>query len=482
VIGNPPYVEFKNLNKEIKNIIEKKYLTATGKYDLYIPFLEFANSILKNEGVQTYICPTRFMHRDYGAGIRKSISQNNRILIILDFADAQIFNNATTYTGIFIFKKSKIENYTFKFKRFKSGDKINIFQTLNSIELSSKVLENLTWYFDNNSNDILTAIKEDTLPLNKCVSGIFQGIATGKDSVFIIDEETIKAYKIEEQILQKILKGKDISPYKINWSKKFLIYPYDKEGNPFSESKIKDNFPNVYAYLLSKKEELKGRDYFDKSHKQWFELWNQRNLQQFYSPKIITLDTASRNSFTFDENNYVGTTTVYSLIPNKIINAKTLLSILNSALLTYYHKKFTIPQAGGYFRYQALFIKDLPIKIPPIKTAQHLYNFVSYILFLNEKGSNNLGQQQIVSFFEQVIDGMVYELYFPELLQKYDCEIIKYLGELPEFTESMSDEEKMEICKTVYDLLNDAAHPVKIHLEKMKKEIPEIRIIEGLEN
>ncbi len=334
VIGNPPYVEFKNLNKEIKNIIEKKYLTATGKYDLYIPFLEFANSILKNEGVQTYICPTRFMHRDYGAGIRKSISQNNRILIILDFADAQIFNNATTYTGIFIFKKSKIENYTFKFKRFKSGDKINIFQTLNSIELSSKVLENLTWYFDNNSNDILTAIKEDTLPLNKCVSGIFQGIATGKDSVFIIDEETIKAYKIEEQILQKILKGKDISPYKINWSKKFLIYPYDKEGNPFSESKIKDNFPNVYAYLLSKKEELKGRDYFDKSHKQWFELWNQRNLQQFYSPKIITLDTASRNSFTFDENNYVGTTTVYSLIPNKIINAKTLLSILNSALLT----------------------------------------------------------------------------------------------------------------------------------------------------
>jgi hypothetical protein len=40
----------------------------------------------------------------------------------------------------------------------------------------------------------------------------------------------------------------------------------------------------------------------------------------------------------------------------------------------------------------------------------------------------------------------------------------------------------MEICQKVYDRLNDAAHPVRIHLEKMKKEIPEIRIIEGLEN
>jgi hypothetical protein len=56
------------------------------------------------------------------------------------------------------------------------------------------------------------------------------------------------------------------------------------------------------------------------------------------------------------------------------------------------------------------------------------------------------------------------------------------LGELPEFTDSMSDEQKMTICKKVFERLHDAAHPVRINLEKMKEEIPEIRIIEGLEN
>ncbi|HPD44417.1 MAG TPA: hypothetical protein PKZ45_09215, partial [Dysgonamonadaceae bacterium] len=88
----------------------------------------------------------------------------------------------------------------------------------------------------------------------------------------------------------------------------------------------------------------------------------------------------------------------------------------------------------------------------------------------------------IPTYFEQIINGMVYELYFPELLKKYDCEIIKHLGELPEFTEGMSDEDKMEICQKVFDRLNDATHPVRINLDRMKEEIPEIRIIEGLDN
>ncbi|HRI45920.1 MAG TPA: hypothetical protein PK559_02345 [Ignavibacteriaceae bacterium] len=73
-------------------------------------------------------------------------------------------------------------------------------------------------------------------------------------------------------------------------------------------------------------------------------------------------------------------------------------------------------------------------------------------------------------------------MYFPELLKKHNREIIRHLGELPEFTDGMSDEQKMKICKKVFDRLNDKEHPIRINLEKMKEEITEIRIIEGLEN
>jgi len=46
----------------------------------------------------------------------------------------------------------------------------------------------------------------------------------------------------------------------------------------------------------------------------------------------------------------------------------------------------------------------------------------------------------------------------------------------------MSDEQKMKICKTVFNRLNDRKHPVRVNLEKMKAEIKEIRIIEGIDN
>jgi hypothetical protein len=46
----------------------------------------------------------------------------------------------------------------------------------------------------------------------------------------------------------------------------------------------------------------------------------------------------------------------------------------------------------------------------------------------------------------------------------------------------LSDEQKMKICKKEFDRLHDTAHPVRVNLEKMKEEIQEIRIIEGIEN
>jgi len=117
-----------------------------------------------------------------------------------------------------------------------------------------------------------------------------------------------------------------------------------------------------------------------------------------------------------------------------------------------------------------------------VKEIYSIEVIVDYIIFLKSQKLNNASDQLIPTFFEQIIDGMVYEVYFPELLKKHNREIIKHLGELPEFTESISNEQKMKICKKVFDRLNDKGHPVRVNLEKMKEEIPEIKIIEGGNN
>ena len=52
------------------------------------------------------------------------------------------------------------------------------------------------------------------------------------------------------------------------------------------------------------------------------------------------------------------------------------------------------------------------------------------------------------------------------------------MGDLPEFTDNMSDEQKMNICKNVFERLNNKEHPVRINLFYINS-IPEIAMIEG---
>jgi hypothetical protein len=84
-------------------------------------------------------------------------------------------------------------------------------------------------------------------------------------------------------------------------------------------------------------------------------------------------------------------------------------------------------------------------------------------------------------YFEQLIDGMVYELYFENEIKQAGCAILKYLDDLPEIKDKMSDNEKLKIITKVFNKLYDAASPVRKNLETMEK-VKEVRIIkESLE-
>lgn len=105
-------------------------------------------------------------------------------------------------------------------------------------------------------------------------------------------------------------------------------------------------------------------------------------------------------------------------------------------------------------------------------------NLVDYIIFLKSQPLEDVTDKLMPIYFEQIIDGMVYELYLGELLREHGREIIKHLGELPEINEDMSDAQKMETIRDVFKRLNDREHPVRINLFYLDS-IPEIRLIEG---
>ena len=167
---------------------------------------------------------------------------------------------------------------------------------------------------------------------------------------------------------------------------------------------------------------------------------------------------------------------------NRKEELKYLLAILNSKLLTFYGRETEIIliKAGKTPQIRSGQRGPKGIKQLPIKHSQNkkpFINFADYILFLKSQNLSSVIDQLMPTYFEQIIDGMVYELYFPELLKNNNREIIKHLGELPEFKVNMNEEKKLSICKSVFNRLNERDHTVRTNLFFMSS-IPEIKIIE----
>ena len=109
VIGNPPYVRQEKI-KDIKRYLNDNYEVYNGKSDLYSYFFEKGLSILKFKGIMGYISSNKFIKADYGKKLRKYILENSIFTIYVDHSFDNIFEDATTYPGIFVLIILKLIN------------------------------------------------------------------------------------------------------------------------------------------------------------------------------------------------------------------------------------------------------------------------------------------------------------------------------------------------------------------------------------
>ena len=160
VIGNPPYLESKKLPLEIKSNYAH-YQSATGKFDLYVLFVEKGLVLTKKAGILSYINPTTFMNKGFGLGLRKLLSQNYKIKRIINFGDIQVFENATNYTGIFEVLNSSCDDYSFNYIKYSSKSSIDVkdfndslclpnnFDFCDSVFVDKNPLNQTSWNFRN---------------------------------------------------------------------------------------------------------------------------------------------------------------------------------------------------------------------------------------------------------------------------------------------------------------------------------------------
>ncbi|APW65819.1 hypothetical protein LPB137_08105 [Poseidonibacter parvus] len=401
VIGNPPYVRVQGLKSNYENetsLYEEKYVSATGKYDLYALFLEMSFKMLNKKGKLSYILPHKFLVVDAGKGIRNFLSQNKAVENLLHFGSEMVFEDASAYTCIITLSHN---NEELKFKHLKPNE---IFDNFEYDNINFDTLNAEKWNLTKNEIiSIINKVKAFPKKFNNVFSDNFKGVditmgdniymmsGSFKENLFIGYSNRLKScVEIEKEIVKPLLKGQDIKKYNELNTDLYVIYPHYLDINnttkPYTEEELSIKFPLTYSYFLNFKEEfIEKKKRYKTNAKYWYSLHRARNINNFETKKLITPFISEGSNFTFDENNSFFNANNYGLIKNKNeeLHLKYFLTILNSNLTWFLIKNISSELRGGFFQYSPTYLEE--ITFPKIKNDTPYIIKADLMLELNKK-------------------------------------------------------------------------------------------------
>ncbi len=504
VIGNPPYLRVQGIREKYPEDVDfflNKYISATGRFDLYALFTEKSFGLLSNDGVLNFIQPDKWVNSDFGSGLRDKLSKN--VTKLISFGQSQIFN-VSTYSSLIWLTSSEVNETKYLGVNADLKNEESIQRFLREIDESDYSRQDVseyggdTWIFlSKEASQILSLLNKQKKTVKDVFSNVAQGVVSVGDDIFIMEGKLNnghfigyshaleKEVTIESEIVKPLLRGEDVKKYSKLIPSNFVIYPhYEKDGKtyPYEEDVFSTKFPKTYNYFLNFKDDLVAKKKKYKTNpKYWYSLHRSRDISLFEQEKIITPEISLGTNMTLDRDNLYHNTKCYSLVLNDDYESSdllTYLAILNSKVMWFYLSNTGYVLRGGFFTFKTKYLEPFALPEIEISTGTKISCLVEYVLFLNKGESQGISEKLMPVYFDQILNGMVYELYFPELLKKHDREIIKHLGDLPTLTGSMSDMDKMNVCKDVFRRLDNKEHPVRNNVFYMDS-IPEIAIIEG---
>jgi len=430
IIGNPPYVR-QELLGDFKDYFESRYKTFNGIADLYVYFIEKAVSMLKEEGLFSYIVSNKWMRANYGGAFRAWLVKKD-ILELVDFGDLPVFKGVTTYPCILTIRG---EADSASSKSFSAADvktlefpSLSEYVKKNSFDMEKKSLPATGWHMaDKRTHKLLEKIRAAGIPLVEYIEGkIYYGIKTGLNEAFVIDDATRRKLIAEDpkskELIKPFLRGKDVKRYAIDSAGKYILTIPKGWTNKHMQGRkkpwnwLQDTYPAIANHLSIFQKEAEQRD--DQGD-YWWELRACDYYAEFEKPKIIFAEIATRGQFSIESEKMFSDTTTYILGSD----SKYLLGILNSKLCTFLISATSSEIRGGFFRWKRQYMAPLPIKIIDATNKQQVaqqQNMVSLVeQMLNSKNKTSGAKtphdremlQRQIDAADRQIDKMVYELY-----------------------------------------------------------------------
>ncbi|HEY7067827.1 MAG TPA: N-6 DNA methylase, partial [Chloroflexota bacterium] len=298
VISNPPYIRIQSLSAtsplELDYYKNRYSVARQGNYDIYIVFVARSLELVNNEGRVGLIIPNKFMLAQYGAELRRTLSEGSFLERVVNFGSLQIFRGATTYTCLVFLDKRGLDEFTYEsvvdLQAWRaSGD-------ADQAILSAPPQSPLPWHFTvHAASALLERLRSTPTRLRSLTNRIFQGIIPGADKVYTVrllgtDNGVSTCYsralsaefRIETELLKRIVSGTNVKRYSIVQDDMRVIYPYraDRDGAArlYRSDEMQAYFPLALEYFAITRQLLDARDHGSAKGPEWYRYIRTQNI------------------------------------------------------------------------------------------------------------------------------------------------------------------------------------------------------------
>ncbi|MBD3861631.1 N-6 DNA methylase [Bacillus sp. 28A-2] len=292
VVGNPPYITYKDLNEETRCFVRENYeVCRKGKFDYCYAFIEASLKLLNERGKMSYLIPSSIFKNVFAQNLREYLLPF--LNKVYDYQTIKLFDVLTSSAIIVCDKGNNVEQI-----EYINLDK-RVSYKINKIELTYK------WEFVNKKKSILGKSARFGDYFNASIT-----IATLLNEAFVLKNfKDIRSFEKDGQryiqtnkfIIEDNLLKNAVSPRSLSYNKEeLIIFPYFyNEGSlvRYTEEDFKKRFPFGASYLNSFFDKLQKRA-SDKSVK-WFEYGRTQALAHLNQEKLLISTVVTKQVKTY---------------------------------------------------------------------------------------------------------------------------------------------------------------------------------------
>lgn len=439
VLGNPPYLFITKLPKDSKAYFFANYETAEYRFDVYGLFIERAiKSLLRRSGQLSFIVPHTLLSNDSFEKLRRLILSRTRLGQVIDIGP-NVFPGAKNETMVFLLSNEE--------PSLNAKETLVVSTTAKTFPTpTSRLLVNQRTWLDNPRASWLVKISPEVFavlesmerrPLRLgAICHINQGLRTGDNDKYLAREARSKKWK-------PAAGGKEIGRYEPLPSDLFVYYDPDVLDAP------------------------RRRDIFEAREK-------------LVVQEIRNITLERRIVATYDDKQYycLQSTNVINLREvNGAFRIKCLLSFLNSNAVNFFFRQ----RFPGNNHIPSNQLVTIPIPECTDKQQRYIIAFVDMVLQATRvlAAAQTTRDRLMLAYWERVLNGLVYELYFPGEAHSAGVRLFGLLerAHIPDIN-SIPDSDRISRLRTFFVTTNDVTHPLRIALDKLQT-LDTVRIIEG---